>query len=75
MTIEPGESITLQQHCYHEFWGDGRVLVGEVSSVNDDTHDNRFFQSIGRFPTIEEDEDPLHLLVSDYARYYHAKKP
>lgn len=74
VTIEPGESITLQQHCYHEFWGDGRVLVGEVSSVNDDTHDNRFFQSIGRFPTIEEDEDPLHLLVSDYARYYHAKK-
>jgi len=73
VTLEPGESITLPQHCYHEFWGEGRVLVGEVSSVNDDNHDNRFHQSIGRFPTIEEDEDPLYLLVSDYARYYQPK--
>jgi D-lyxose ketol-isomerase len=74
VTLEPGESITLQQRCYHEFWGDGRVLVGEVSSVNDDAHDNRFFQSVGRFPTIEEDETQLHLLVNDYARIYHANK-
>jgi D-lyxose ketol-isomerase len=41
--------------------------------VNDDNHDNRFFQPIGRFPTIEEDEEPLYLLVSDYAKYYQAK--
>jgi D-lyxose ketol-isomerase len=73
ITLGPGESITLEQHVYHEFWGDGRVLVGEVSLVNDDNHDNRFFQSIGRFPTIEEDEAPLYLLVSDYAKYYQAK--
>jgi D-lyxose ketol-isomerase len=26
---------------------------------------------VGRFPTIEEDEAPLHLLVTDYDRYYH----
>jgi D-lyxose ketol-isomerase len=33
------------------------VLVGEVSKVNDDEHDNRFFDdAIGRFPAIEEDE-------------------
>jgi D-lyxose ketol-isomerase len=73
VTLEPGESITMKQHCYHEFWGEGRVLVGEVSLVNDDNHDNRFFQSIGRFPTIEEDEEPLYLLVSDYEKYYQAK--
>lgn len=73
VTLEPGESITLPQRCYHEFWGMGRVLVGEVSLVNDDNHDNRFFQSIGRFPAIEEDEDPLHLLVCDYDKYYRTK--
>jgi hypothetical protein len=73
VTLEPGESITLEQHCYHEFWGEGRVLVGEVSLVNDDNHDNRFFQSIGRFPTIIEDEEPLYLLVSDYNKYTQAK--
>ena len=73
VTLDPGESITLQQLCYHEFWGEGRVLVGEVSLVNDDNHDNRFFQSVGRFPMIEEDEAPLHLLVGDYDKYFLAK--
>jgi hypothetical protein len=73
VTLEPGESITLEQNCYHEFWGEGRVLAGEVSLVNDDNHDNRFFQPIGRFPTIDEDEEPLFLLVGDYDKYYQAK--
>lgn len=73
ITLDHGESITLQQRCYHEFWGEGRVLAGEVSMVNDDNHDNRFFQPIGRFPTIEEDVAPLYLLVSDYDQYYKAK--
>jgi D-lyxose ketol-isomerase len=73
VTLEPGESITLEQRCYHEFWGEGRVLVGEVSLVNDDNKDNRFHQPVGRFPTIEEDEEPLHLLVGDYERYYQVK--
>ena len=73
VTLLPGESITLEQKCYHEFWGEGCVLVGEVSMVNDDHHDNRFFQPVGRFPTIEEDEAPLHLLVGDYDTYYPVK--
>ena len=46
------------------------MLVGEVSMVNDDRTDNRFFESIGRFPQIMEDEPPLHLLTMDYAKYY-----
>jgi D-lyxose ketol-isomerase len=43
--------------------------VGEVSSVNDDHTDNRFYEQVGRFPTIEEDVPPLYLLVGDYEKY------
>ncbi|MEW5720188.1 MAG: D-lyxose/D-mannose family sugar isomerase, partial [Chloroflexota bacterium] len=70
VTLAPGESITLATRMYHQFWGEGdRVLVGEVSVVNDDAQDNRFYQAVGRFPAIEEDEPPVHLLCTDYARY------
>jgi D-lyxose ketol-isomerase len=70
VTLTPGESITLPPYIYHEFYGEGdRVLVGEVSLVNDDHRDNRFANPVGRFPVIEEDEAPLHLLVNDYERY------
>ncbi|BCY18996.1 hypothetical protein hrd7_28450 [Leptolinea sp. HRD-7] len=69
--LEPGESITLTPRLYHRFWGlGGRVLIGEVSAVNDDHDDNRFLLPQGRFPAVEEDEEPCHLLVGDYARYY-----
>jgi len=71
VALSPGESITLPQYCYHEFWADeGRTLVGEVSMVNDDDQDNRFHQTLPRFPPIEEDEPLLHLLVNDYQKYY-----
>jgi D-lyxose ketol-isomerase len=71
VVLTPGESITLPPYQYHSFWGTGsRVLVGEVSAVNDDQEDNRFHQPVGRFPDIEEDEPPLYLLVNDYADYY-----
>jgi D-lyxose ketol-isomerase len=64
--LSPGESITLEPYCYHKFWGaESRVLVGEVSKVNDDHTDNWFYEPMGRFPTIEEDEPPLYLLVGD----------
>jgi len=69
--LSPGESITLPPYCYHAFWGlEETVLAGEVSTVNDDAADNRFYEPIGRFPDIEEDEAPLYLLVNDYDRYY-----
>ncbi len=71
IALRPGESITLPPYCYHEFWGaDARVLVGEVSTVNDDSADNRFLAPVGRFPDIEEDASPTYLLGNDYARYY-----
>ena len=69
LTLSPGESITLLPGVWHAFWGEERdVLVGEVSTVNDDLTDNVFRDAIGRFPEIEEDEPPLHLLVGDYDR-------
>jgi D-lyxose ketol-isomerase len=71
--LGPGESITLEQRCYHKFWGEGRVLVGEVSLVNDDHNDNRFYETLGRFPTIQEDVPPLHLLCNDYRHYWHKR--
>jgi D-lyxose ketol-isomerase len=71
--LTPGESISLEQRCYHKFWGQGRVLVGEVSLVNDDQHDNRFYEPIGRFPEIDEDVPPLYLLCNDYPRYFKKK--
>ena len=62
----------LPTRLYHKFWGaEDRVLVGEVSMVNDDNADNRFYEPTGRFPEIKEDETPLYLLVNDYAHYYH----
>jgi D-lyxose ketol-isomerase len=73
IVLRPGDSVCLPQRLYHKFWGregTGTVLVGEVSRVNDDYVDNRFYESAGRFPRIEEDEPPLHLLYDDYKKYY-----
>lgn len=71
ITLKPGQSVCLPQRLYHRFWGARQTtLVGEVSRVNDDHIDNRFYDPVGRFPAIEEDEAPLHLLYNDYARYY-----
>ena len=72
VVLTPGESICLEQGMYHRFYGEegkGKVFVGEVSAVNDDSTDNRFYTEVGRFPEIEEDEAPWHLLASDYPKY------
>lgn len=72
ITLTPGESITLPTGQYHKFFceeGTGRILLGEVSAVNDDYRDNCFLEEIGRFPEIEEDEDPLYLLCTDMASF------
>ena len=73
VVLTPGESVTLEPYLYHKFYGQagrGTVLVGEVSTVNDDNKDNRFYDSVGRFPEIEEDEAPYRLLVKDYDRIW-----
>jgi len=65
--LKPGESITLFPGVYHKFFGtDEKVMVGEVSLANDDLKDNKFLEKVGRFPEIDEDEEAIHLLVSDY---------
>lgn len=62
MTLLPGD--------WHAFWGDGGdVLAGAVSTVNDAATDNIFRDPVGRFAEVDEDVAPLHLLVSDYARW------
>ena len=69
--LRPGQSITLKPHQYHEFHvvqGSGSVLIGEVSQVNDDRTDNRFYEPVYRFPEIEEDEPPYRLLCFEYPR-------
>lgn len=69
VTLKPGESITLYTGLYHSFWGEGgQVLVGEVSKVNDDRADNRFYAPAGRFPEVEEDAEPLFLLSFEYPK-------
>ena len=70
LKLEPGESVTLLPGVWHAFWSEGGdVLIGEVSTVNDDLTDNIFRDPIGRFSQIEEDVEPLHLLVSDYEKW------
>ena len=72
LILFPGQSICLKSRVYHRFYGQkgkGRVLIGEVSMVNDDANDNRFFDKIGWFPEIIEDVKPIHLLVNDYTKY------
>ena len=72
VVLTPGESICLEQGIYHRFYGEpgkGKVFVGEVSAVNDDTSDNCFLEPVGRFPEIVEDEKPVHLLASEYSKY------
>ena len=67
--LKPGESITIWPHQYHDFDikpGTGDVLIGEVSQCNDDNTDNRFYEEMGRFPEIEEDEPPYRLLCNEY---------
>jgi D-lyxose ketol-isomerase len=67
--LKPGESITLWPHQYHDFGtvsGTGDILIGEVSQCNDDRTDNFFHDPVGRFPEIEEDEEPYRLLCNEY---------
>lgn len=70
--LTPGESVCLEQRHYHRFYGEpgkGKVLVGEVSAVNDDNTDNCFLETVGRFPDTDEDEAPVHLLAADYQKF------
>jgi len=67
LLLEAGERVTLTQNMGHSFWPESDyALIGEVSTANDDAHDNYFANpDVGRFSEIDEDEPPLVTLVSD----------
>jgi len=71
--LKPGQSITLMPGQYHEWVGEGKVMLFEVSTTNDDNVDNRFYSAQGRFPAIEEDEEPEFLIFNDYKNYVQFK--
>ncbi|WP_288592873.1 D-lyxose/D-mannose family sugar isomerase [uncultured Victivallis sp.] len=66
VVLSPGESVCLSPCHAHLFYGDGDVMVGEVSRVNDDFTDNCFVDGMPRFDQIEEDEPARYLLGIDY---------
>lgn len=67
--LHPGESITLTPRLYHKFWAEeSKVLAWEVSMVNDDNTDNRFYEKQDRFSTIDEDEPAEYLLCNEYPK-------
>lgn len=67
LLLQAGERVTLVRDVRHEFWAESEyAVVGEVSTANDDKHDNYFDNlEIGRFSQITEDERPVVKLVSD----------
>lgn len=70
LSLGPGESVTLLPGIWHAFRAEeSNVLIGEVSTVNDDLTDNIFAEPVDRFSTIEEDCKPDRLLVSDYPQW------
>ena len=67
--MKPGQSITLKPGQYHTWQGvpgTGKVMLFEVSTCNDDTSDNRFYEAGSRIPDIEEDEAIRHCIFKDY---------
>jgi D-lyxose ketol-isomerase len=68
IVIAPGESLTLTPNLFHKFYAEkgSDVMIGEVSSVNDDHTDNLFYEPQLRFPGVEEDEPIYRRTVMDY---------
>lgn len=67
VSLSSGYRITLNPGTWHAFYpSSAECIIGEVSTANDDLHDNIFAdRRVGRFTTVEEDEVPLVRLVSE----------
>lgn len=66
--VSNGNSITLFPYIYHQFIAkkeDGDLIVGEVSSINDDRKDNHFATPFA-FDPIVEDVPAKHHLCNGY---------
>ncbi len=69
LILNPGESVELPPRLCHQFSAvpqDGKVLAGEISSLNDDATDNCFLGREVAMKAIEEDEPIKFLLSKDY---------
>lgn len=67
--ITRGNSMTIYPGLYHLFTpkpGCGDLIVGEVSSINDDRTDNYFSEVRPRFIPVEEDEPIVTPLCNEY---------
>ena len=66
-TLAAGSRVTLVPGLWHEFYpASEECVIGEVSTANDDLHDNFFLDPrVGRFPGIEEDEPAQVRLLSE----------
>jgi hypothetical protein len=67
LVLPAGSRVTLEPGVWHEFFPSSvECVIGEVSTANDDLHDNFFADPrVGRFPGIEEDEPAEVTLVSE----------
>jgi len=65
--LAAGSRITLTPGVYHEFHPlSEECIIGEVSTANDDLHDNFFVDpQVGRNPGIQEDEAAVVRLISE----------
>ena len=71
--ITRGNSVRLVPYVNHTFgakMGDGPLIAGEVSKVNDDNTDNYFAEPTARFADIEEDEPVLYPLCNEYDKWF-----
>ena len=69
--VESGNSLTITPYMFHMFGaakGYGDLIVGEVSSINDDNVDNNFIEDLTRFINIEEDEPIMYPLCNEYSK-------
>lgn len=67
--VTPGNSITIEPYMFHKFYpkkGEGVLIAGEVSRVNDDNCDNVFAVEMDRFCEIDEDTPKKYVLVNEY---------
>lgn len=67
LALSSGERVTLTPGIDHEFVPlSDECIIGEVSTANDDLHDNFFSNpEVGRYPGIEEDEPAMVRLISE----------
>ena len=66
-----GDLEVFLVHPGGPFWAKkdaGTLVCGEVSSINDDNIDNRFYEPMPRFAEIEEDEPIGHILCNEYEK-------